>query len=170
MLKPYKGTISLVPSVIKSFPAQLHGFLITFTGRIAGQDGKTKFTIENASRTRIVLADTYVLPPLSSLFLRPPNLILPPEKYTSLVRFKTSRSLETPSYLSSLDHHQERYTPACAQSAVECVSVRCSSSDPWSGHPIPLYHTSVLSSRACFCLYVVDCGYTIAGQSSATMR
>ena len=28
------------------------------TGRIAGQDGKTKFTIENASRTRIVLADT----------------------------------------------------------------------------------------------------------------
>jgi RNA-binding protein PNO1 len=27
-------------------------------GRIAGQDGKTKFTIENASRTRIVLADT----------------------------------------------------------------------------------------------------------------
>jgi RNA-binding protein PNO1 len=30
-------------------------------GRIAGQDGKTKFTIENASRTRIVLADTYVV-------------------------------------------------------------------------------------------------------------
>ena len=30
------------------------------SGRIAGQDGKTKFTIENASRTRIVLADTYV--------------------------------------------------------------------------------------------------------------
>ena len=30
------------------------------TGRIAGQDGKTKFTIENASRTRIVLADTCV--------------------------------------------------------------------------------------------------------------
>ncbi|KAJ7444845.1 hypothetical protein FB451DRAFT_1189380 [Mycena latifolia] len=29
--------------------------------RIAGQDGKTKFTIENASRTRIVLADTHVL-------------------------------------------------------------------------------------------------------------
>jgi hypothetical protein len=29
-----------------------------FQGRIAGQDGKTKFTIENASRTRIVLADT----------------------------------------------------------------------------------------------------------------
>ncbi|KAF7322499.1 hypothetical protein HMN09_00028400 [Mycena chlorophos] len=29
-------------------------------GRIAGQDGKTKFTIENASRTRIVLADTKI--------------------------------------------------------------------------------------------------------------
>lgn len=27
-------------------------------GRIAGRDGKTKFTIENASKTRIVLADT----------------------------------------------------------------------------------------------------------------
>lgn len=31
---------------------------LRFAGRIAGQDGKTKFTIENASRTRIVLADT----------------------------------------------------------------------------------------------------------------
>jgi len=41
-------------------PPNFVGFLITFTGRIAGQDGKTKFTIENASRTRIVLADTYV--------------------------------------------------------------------------------------------------------------
>jgi len=29
-------------------------------GRIAGQDGKTKFTIENTSRTRIVLADTKI--------------------------------------------------------------------------------------------------------------
>jgi len=29
-----------------------------FQGRIAGQDGKTKFTIENTSRTRIILADT----------------------------------------------------------------------------------------------------------------
>lgn len=39
-----------------------HFFLILtrtkIPGRIAGQDGKTKFTIENASRTRIVLADT----------------------------------------------------------------------------------------------------------------
>lgn len=30
-------------------------------GRIAGEGGKVKFSIENASRTRIVLADTYVL-------------------------------------------------------------------------------------------------------------
>lgn len=29
-------------------------------GRIAGKDGKTKFAIENASRTRVVLADTKV--------------------------------------------------------------------------------------------------------------
>ncbi|KAG9010113.1 pre-rRNA-processing protein pno1 [Tulasnella sp. JGI-2019a] len=29
-------------------------------GRIAGQDGKTRFTIENATRTRVILADTKV--------------------------------------------------------------------------------------------------------------
>jgi len=29
-------------------------------GRIAGKDGKTKFAIENATRTRIVLADKHV--------------------------------------------------------------------------------------------------------------
>lgn len=29
-------------------------------GRIAGKDGKTRFTIENASRTRIVLADSKI--------------------------------------------------------------------------------------------------------------
>ena len=29
-------------------------------GRIAGQDGKTRFAIENATRTRIVLADSRI--------------------------------------------------------------------------------------------------------------
>jgi RNA-binding protein PNO1 len=29
-------------------------------GRLAGQDGKTKFAIENATRTRIVLANTKI--------------------------------------------------------------------------------------------------------------
>ncbi len=29
-------------------------------GRIAGKDGKTKFAIENASRTRVVLADSHI--------------------------------------------------------------------------------------------------------------
>ena len=29
-------------------------------GRVAGQDGKTRFAIENATRTRIVIADTRI--------------------------------------------------------------------------------------------------------------
>ena len=45
------GKHSCLPSKLCLKPANL-------SGRIAGQDGKTKFTIENASRTRIVLADT----------------------------------------------------------------------------------------------------------------
>jgi len=33
-------------------------------GRVAGLGGKTKYTIENATKTRVVLADTYVDAPL----------------------------------------------------------------------------------------------------------
>lgn len=41
-------------------------------GRIAGKGGKTKFTIENVTKTRIVLAETYVL----QLVIRPSQLNL----------------------------------------------------------------------------------------------
>lgn len=56
-----------------SFQLDFDGRLIPLAGRIAGQDGKTKFTIENASRTRIVLADTYVQ---SLIRHRPPAMCI----------------------------------------------------------------------------------------------
>ncbi|KAG0248029.1 pre-rRNA-processing protein pno1 [Mortierella polycephala] len=55
-------------------------------GRIAGKDGKTKFTIENASKTRIVLAETDAIV----------SLILgsPPGKVYSTLRTKAARMKE----------------------------------------------------------------------------
>jgi hypothetical protein len=59
MSKPFMGIIchEQLVCIITSY---IDPFAYFGTGRIAGQDGKTKFTIENASRTRIVLADTCV--------------------------------------------------------------------------------------------------------------
>jgi hypothetical protein len=84
------------PSVRTHDGSKVNTAKISFQkGRIAGQDGKTKFTIENTSRTRIILADTSVdIIPVSRI----QNLtIFSPEKSTSLVLSKTSKLPATPS-------------------------------------------------------------------------
>jgi RNA-binding protein PNO1 len=42
------------------FPPLITASNFILVGRIAGQDGKTRFAIENATRTRIVVADTRI--------------------------------------------------------------------------------------------------------------
>ena len=101
----------------------IHASHVLLPGRIAGQDGKTKFTIENASRTRIVLADTWVI---SALLCSSDHWIsFALEKSTSWGPSKTSRLRETPSYRSSLVHRPGRFMPACVPSVVACVSELC---------------------------------------------
>lgn len=67
-------------------------------GRLAGKDGKTKFTVENATRTRIVLADTrvHILGSFQNIRVARDaicNLILgsPPAKVYSKLRSVCSR-------------------------------------------------------------------------------
>ncbi|KAG0052028.1 pre-rRNA-processing protein pno1 [Gryganskiella cystojenkinii] len=70
-------------------------------GRIAGKDGKTKFTIENASKTRIVLAETriHILGSFQNIKTARDaivSLILgsPPGKVYSTLRSKAARMKE----------------------------------------------------------------------------
>ena len=70
-------------------------------GRIAGQDGKTKFAIENATRTRIVVADqkVHILGSFSNIKLAKDaicNLIIgaPPGKVYNQMRNVATRMKE----------------------------------------------------------------------------
>jgi hypothetical protein len=97
MSKRFMETTSPGPSVrTRDEFLRKHGLRYRFQGRIAGQDGKTKFTIENTSRTRIILADTSV--DISFQFIAyNPEYFLFAEKFTSLALSKTSKSPATPS-------------------------------------------------------------------------
>ena len=60
-------------------------------GRIAGKNGSVKFTIENATKTRIVVADTYVF----CFYFRNCYLPFVLEKYTFWVLLRICSLLKT---------------------------------------------------------------------------